>query len=87
MGTSGMPWSLWESSKSPLSTCRRLSRYRSRLEISRARQGGAYGNIGNALDSLSRYDEAIEHHKKHLEISQPKASVFVKCSGGCGNRN
>jgi hypothetical protein len=30
----------------------------------------AYGNIGNALDSLSRYDEAIEYHKKHLEISQ-----------------
>ena len=30
----------------------------------------AYGNIGNALDNLSRYDEAIEHHKKHLEISQ-----------------
>ena len=30
----------------------------------------AYGNIGNALDSLSRYDEAIEYHKKELEIAQ-----------------
>jgi tetratricopeptide (TPR) repeat protein len=35
-----------------------------------SRQGGAYGNIGNALDSLSRYDEALEYHKKDLEISQ-----------------
>jgi hypothetical protein len=33
-------------------------------------EGKAYCNIGDALDSLSRYDEAIEHHKKHLEISQ-----------------
>jgi tetratricopeptide (TPR) repeat protein len=30
----------------------------------------AYCNIGNALDSLSRYDEAIEYQKKYLEISQ-----------------
>jgi hypothetical protein len=30
----------------------------------------AYGNIGNALESLSRYDEAIEYHKKHVEIAQ-----------------
>jgi tetratricopeptide (TPR) repeat protein len=30
----------------------------------------AYGNIGNALYSLSRYDEAIEYHKKDLEIAQ-----------------
>jgi hypothetical protein len=29
----------------------------------------AYGNIGCALDALSRYDEAIEHHKKNLEIA------------------
>jgi hypothetical protein len=32
--------------------------------------GKAYGNIGNALDSLSRYNEAIEYHKEDLEISQ-----------------
>ena len=33
-------------------------------------EGMAYGNIGCALEKLSRYDEAIEYHKKHLEISQ-----------------
>jgi tetratricopeptide (TPR) repeat protein len=33
-------------------------------------EGRAYGNIGNALYSLSRYDEAIEYHKKCLEIAQ-----------------
>jgi tetratricopeptide (TPR) repeat protein len=33
-------------------------------------EGRAYGNIGNALEKLSRYDEAIEYHKKHLEIAQ-----------------
>jgi hypothetical protein len=33
-------------------------------------EGGAYGNIGNALDSLSRYDEALVYHKKTLEIAQ-----------------
>jgi tetratricopeptide (TPR) repeat protein len=26
--------------------------------------------MGNALDSLSQYDEAIEYYKKHLEIAQ-----------------
>ena len=30
----------------------------------------AYGNIGLVLYSLSRYDEAIEYHKKNLEIAQ-----------------
>jgi tetratricopeptide (TPR) repeat protein len=30
----------------------------------------AYMNIGNAVYSLGRYDEAIEYHKKKLEISQ-----------------
>ena len=33
-------------------------------------EGAAYGNIGSALDALSRYDEALEYHKKHLEIAQ-----------------
>jgi tetratricopeptide (TPR) repeat protein len=33
-------------------------------------EGWAYCNIGNALAKLSRYDEAIEYHKKHLEIAQ-----------------
>jgi hypothetical protein len=32
--------------------------------------GRAYGNIGLALNSLSRYDEALEYHKKDLEIAQ-----------------
>jgi hypothetical protein len=30
----------------------------------------AYCNIGNALNSLSRYDEVIEYRKKDLEIAQ-----------------
>ena len=30
----------------------------------------AYGNIGNALDSLGQFNEAIEYHKKDLEIAQ-----------------
>jgi tetratricopeptide (TPR) repeat protein len=33
-------------------------------------QGVAYGNIGSALGELGRYDEAIEYHKKDLEIAQ-----------------
>jgi tetratricopeptide (TPR) repeat protein len=33
-------------------------------------EGRAYGNIGSALESLSRYDEAVEYQKKHLEIAQ-----------------
>jgi tetratricopeptide (TPR) repeat protein len=32
--------------------------------------GAAYGNIGVALFSLSRYDEALEYQKKYLEIAQ-----------------
>jgi hypothetical protein len=31
-------------------------------------EGRAYTNIGSALKSLSRYDEAIEYHKKKLEM-------------------
>jgi hypothetical protein len=30
----------------------------------------AYGNIGVALDSLSRHDKALEYLKKDLEIAQ-----------------
>ena len=30
----------------------------------------AYGNIGNALQRLSRFDEALEYLKKTLEIKQ-----------------
>jgi tetratricopeptide (TPR) repeat protein len=33
-------------------------------------EGAAYANIGNAVQALGRYDEAIEYHKKYLEISQ-----------------
>jgi tetratricopeptide (TPR) repeat protein len=33
-------------------------------------EGRAYGNIGNVLESLSQYDEAIEYYKKYLEIAQ-----------------
>jgi tetratricopeptide (TPR) repeat protein len=33
-------------------------------------EGKSYGNIGNALFFLSRYDEAIEYQKKSLEIMQ-----------------
>jgi tetratricopeptide (TPR) repeat protein len=34
------------------------------------REGMAYGNIGIALKSHSRYDEALEYYKKNLEIAQ-----------------
>jgi hypothetical protein len=33
-------------------------------------EGRAYCNIGCALDSLSRYDEALEYHREDLEIAQ-----------------
>jgi tetratricopeptide (TPR) repeat protein len=33
-------------------------------------EGTAYGNIGCALESLSRYDEALEYHKKNVKIAQ-----------------
>ena len=35
----------------------------------KAGEGKAYGNIGNALDSLGQLEEALEYHKKDLEIS------------------
>jgi tetratricopeptide (TPR) repeat protein len=35
----------------------------------------AYGNIGVALYSLSRYDEALEYHKKNLEIAQQTGKI------------
>jgi tetratricopeptide (TPR) repeat protein len=36
----------------------------------KAGEGMAYGNIGNALYSLGQFNEAIEYHKKDLEIAQ-----------------
>ena len=36
----------------------------------KAGEGMAYGNIGNALDSLGQFQEALEYHKKDLEIAQ-----------------
>ena len=35
----------------------------------RAGEGGAYGNLGNAYDSLGDFRKAIEYHKKHLKIA------------------
>ena len=35
----------------------------------RAGEGGAYGNIGNAYQSLGDHEKAIESHKKHLKIA------------------
>ena len=31
-------------------------------------EGLAYRNIGNALDLLGQFSEALEHHNKDLEI-------------------
>ena len=32
-------------------------------------EGRAYGNLGNAHDSLGDYQKAIEYHEKHLKIA------------------
>ena len=34
-----------------------------------AREGGAYGNLGNAYKSLCDFRKAIEYHEKHLKIA------------------
>ena len=35
----------------------------------RAREGAAYGNLGNAYQSLGDYRKAIEYHEKRLKIA------------------
>ena len=35
----------------------------------RAEEGRAYGNLGNAYQSLGDYRKAIEYHEKHLKIA------------------
>ena len=35
----------------------------------RAGEGGAYGNLGNAYDSLGDFRKAIEYHEKQLKIA------------------
>ena len=35
----------------------------------RSQEGGAYGNLGNAYQSLCEYQKAIEYHEKHLKIA------------------
>ena len=36
----------------------------------RSVEGGSYGNLGCAYDSLGDYRKAIEYHEKHLKIAQ-----------------
>ena len=36
----------------------------------RAGEGQAYGNLGNAYQSLDDYEKAIRYHKKHLKIAK-----------------
>ena len=36
----------------------------------RAGEGRAYGNLGNAYQSLGDYQKAIEYHEKHLKIAK-----------------
>ena len=36
----------------------------------RAGEGKAYGNLGNAYDSLGDFQKAIEYHERHLKISK-----------------
>ena len=38
-------------------------------------EGMAYGNTGSALYSLSRNNEALEYHKKDLEIAQQTGDI------------
>ena len=42
------------------------------LEIgNRAGEGTAYGNLGNAYDSVGAYGKAVVYHKKnHLQIAK-----------------
>ena len=44
-------------------------------------------NIGCAVQALGRYDEAIEYHKKKLEISQQTGDISGQgaayCNIGC----
>ena len=35
----------------------------------RVGEGNAYGNLGNAYQSLGDFRKAIEYHEKHLEIA------------------
>ena len=32
-------------------------------------EGQAYGNLGNAYDSLGDFQKAIEYHEKHMKIA------------------
>ena len=40
-----------------------------------SREGTAYGNLGNAFDSLGNFQKAIEYHEKHLKIAKEVGDV------------
>ena len=53
----------------------------------RGGEGGAYGNLGNAYQSLGDYRKAIEYHEKHLKIAMEMAerSGEGRAYGNLGN--
>ncbi|XP_044180415.1 tetratricopeptide repeat protein 28-like, partial [Acropora millepora] len=53
----------------------------------RGGKGGAYGNLGNAYQSLGDYRKAIEYHEKHLKIAIEigDRSGEAKAYGNLGN--
>ena len=52
-----------------------INHHKQRLRIAkelgdRAREGGAYGNLGNVYQSLGDFKQAVEYHKQHLSIAK-----------------
>ena len=68
MEISVMLTSHWVTSEKPLNTIRKY--LEKAIEVSdRVGEGSAYGNLGNAYQSLGDFRKAIEYHEKHLEIA------------------
>ena len=43
-----------------------------------SREGGGYGNLGNAYQSLGNFQKAIEYHEKDLKIAKEVGDVLEK---------
>ena len=51
-----------------------------------AGEGRAYGNLGNAYDSLGDYQKAIEYHEKHLKIAKKNGRDYGILGIACWSR-
>ena len=61
--------------ETPIDFQKAIGHHELHLKISKevgdkAGEGGAYGNLGNAYDSLGDFQKAIECHERHLKISK-----------------